>query len=129
MAKTPTIRLRLHEVMEDRGISSLAEVVRLTGVSYPTVLSLEKGRAQGIFWPVMAKLCEGLECTPSDLFEVIPSKRRKRVEPEPVPLAPVFPEEPWSCPSCGTRNAGKLMKAVACGACSAPRPLPVPASP
>lgn len=64
-----TVKPRLKEFMEERGITSLNEVARVSEVSYPTLLALYHGRGAGVSYAVLDKLCRAYKCRVGDLIE------------------------------------------------------------
>lgn len=65
-----TARVRIHELMKERGIKSLAALSPLTGLSYSTLIRLSTGKAVAVELDSIARLCIGLRCTPNELFEI-----------------------------------------------------------
>ncbi len=51
-----------------------AELARMSGLSYDTVLNLYNDVNVGIEFDTLDKLCWALECTPNDIFTYIPDK-------------------------------------------------------
>jgi putative transcriptional regulator len=46
-------------------------------VSYSTLWRLKKGKAQGINFVTLEKLCDALACEPGDLLKIIAKKETK----------------------------------------------------
>jgi putative transcriptional regulator len=70
MIKVPLKRL-LRE--RDRSVYSLAKE---TNVAYTTLWKLETGRSQSISFDVLEKLCTALDCTPNDILQIVPDKKK-----------------------------------------------------
>lgn len=68
--KDYVLRVRLAEIMQDRGIDSYAEVSRRTGIFVTVVTRLAKGETRGIEFDTLMRLCIGLGVTPNALFEI-----------------------------------------------------------
>lgn len=51
-----------------------AELARMSGLSYDTVLNLYNDVNVGIEFDTLDKLCWALECTPNDILVYIPDK-------------------------------------------------------
>jgi putative transcriptional regulator len=48
-----------------------------TGISHTTLWRLKKGRALGINFVTLEKLCETLDCQPGDMFTFINHKKQR----------------------------------------------------
>ena len=48
-----------------------------TGISHTTLWRLKKGKALGINFITLEKLCETLDCQPGDVFTLINQKRQR----------------------------------------------------
>jgi DNA-binding Xre family transcriptional regulator len=64
-----TVQPRLKEFMAERGITSLNEVARTSGVTYPTLLALYHGTGSGVTFEVLDKLCRAYKCKVGDILE------------------------------------------------------------
>lgn len=62
------IVIRLDRVLADRKLK-LKELSELTGVSVVNLSKLKKGRVSAIRFSTLDKICEHLNCQPSDLLE------------------------------------------------------------
>ena len=51
-----------------------------TGVSYSTLWRLKTGKAQGINFATLIKICEVLECTPGDILVLRPELKGSKVK-------------------------------------------------
>ena len=52
-----------------------AELARMSGLSYDTILNLYNDVNVGIEFDTLDKLCWALQCTPSEIFEYIEDKK------------------------------------------------------
>ena len=48
-----------------------------TGISHTTLWRLKKGKALGMNFITLEKLCDTLDCQPGDMFKFINQKRRR----------------------------------------------------
>ena len=53
---------------------SLNELSERVGVTPPNLSILKTGKAKGVRFSTLEKLCEVLECQPGDLMEYLPTK-------------------------------------------------------
>jgi len=51
-----------------------------TGVSYSTLWRLKTGKAQGINFATLIKICEVLECTPGDILVLRPARKSAKIK-------------------------------------------------
>lgn len=70
---TGTVRLRVPDIVKDRGMTA-SELSRATGLAFNTASSLVRGFYDRIGLDTIAKLCDGLNVEPGDLFEYTPDK-------------------------------------------------------
>lgn len=68
---TDVIKIRLEELLEERGIT-LYRLAKDTGVSYGNLLNLKSGKAQRIYFDTLDRICESLNCDPSELLSRVP---------------------------------------------------------
>jgi putative transcriptional regulator len=63
------IEVKIDELLEkhERTFYWLA---KQTGISHTTLWRLKKGRAVGINFPTLEKICEALECQPGDVLKI-----------------------------------------------------------
>ena len=76
------VRLRLDVLLAERGMT-LAELSRQVGVSQVNLSVLKNGHARAIRFSTLTAICDVLGCTPGDLLEVKPERRKGSVEPPP----------------------------------------------
>jgi putative transcriptional regulator len=62
-----TIRVPIDALLEQHG-RSFYWLAKETGISYSTLWRLKKGKALGINFATLEKLCKTLGCTPGDLL-------------------------------------------------------------
>ncbi|HSB28326.1 MAG TPA: helix-turn-helix transcriptional regulator [Pyrinomonadaceae bacterium] len=61
------IEIRIAELLKPRG-RSFYWLAKQTGISHTTLWRLKKGKALGINFDTLEKLCEVLECKPGDVL-------------------------------------------------------------
>jgi putative transcriptional regulator len=70
------IEVRIDQLLKARG-RTFYWLAKETGVSHTTLWRLKKGRALGINFTTLEKLCETLGCQPGDVFTFINQKTRR----------------------------------------------------
>jgi len=63
------IETRIDELLGKQG-KSFYWLSKHAGVSYSTLWRLKKGKAQGINFVTLEKLCDALACEPGDLLKI-----------------------------------------------------------
>jgi putative transcriptional regulator len=63
------IEVKIDEVLEKRE-RSFYWLAKQTGISHTTLWRLKKGKAVGINFPTLEKICEALECQPGDILKI-----------------------------------------------------------
>lgn len=63
------IRLKIAELLERRG-KTRYWLSRQVGISYQNVCRMTAGRTRGIRFETLEALCQVLDCTPNDLFDI-----------------------------------------------------------
>jgi len=76
------IEIRIDELLGNRG-RSFYWLAKETGISHTTLWRLKKGKALGINFETLEKICEVLECQPGDVLshtnrEMISKKPRRK---------------------------------------------------
>jgi DNA-binding Xre family transcriptional regulator len=71
MPNTGTVRLKVPEILKDRGMS-VTEFAAATGLAYNTASALARGFYDRIGLETIAMICKGLGVTPADLFDYTP---------------------------------------------------------
>src|SRR6201988_285923 len=61
------IEIRIDELLESRG-RSFYWLAKETGISHTTLWRLKKGKALGINFETLEKMCEALKCQPGDVL-------------------------------------------------------------
>jgi putative transcriptional regulator len=61
------IEIRIDELLENRG-RSFYWLAKETGISHTTLWRFKKGRALGINFETLEKVCETLQCQPGDVL-------------------------------------------------------------
>jgi putative transcriptional regulator len=74
------VEIRVDGLLKRRG-RTFYWLAKETGISHTTLWRLKKGKALGINFDTLEKLCQALECQPGDIFSLsnnrkIPQKRR-----------------------------------------------------
>ena len=63
------MRLRLYEILKEKGKTKYWLYIRL-GLSYQNFNKIMNNETSGIKFKTLESLCEILECTPNDLFDM-----------------------------------------------------------
>jgi putative transcriptional regulator len=63
------INVRIDELLESKG-RSFYWLSKQTGISHTTLWRLKKGKALGINFVTLEKICAALECTPGDVLKI-----------------------------------------------------------
>ena len=61
------IEIKIDELLENRG-RSFYWLAKETGISHTTLWRLKKGKALGINFETLEKMCETLKCQPGDVL-------------------------------------------------------------
>ena len=69
------IEIRVDELLEKHG-RSFYWLSKETGISHTTLWRLKKGKALGINFDTLEKICQGLNCQPGDLLRLASEKQR-----------------------------------------------------
>jgi putative transcriptional regulator len=69
------IEIPLERLLERQG-RSFYWLAKQTGVSYTTLWRLKSGKALGITFATLAKICDALGCTPGDVLTIEQEKRK-----------------------------------------------------
>jgi putative transcriptional regulator len=70
------IEIRIDELLEKRE-RSFYWLAKQTGISHTTLWRLKKGKALGINFATLEKICETLDCEPGDLLNFNKGKKLK----------------------------------------------------
>jgi putative transcriptional regulator len=71
------IEIRLDELLEELG-RSFYWLAKETGISHTTLWRLKKGKALGINFDTLEKVCLGLNCQPGDVLKLASEKKAGR---------------------------------------------------
>jgi putative transcriptional regulator len=69
------IEVGIDALLEERG-RSFYWLSKQTGVSHTTLWRLKKGKALGINFATLEKICEVLECAPGDVLKIENTKKK-----------------------------------------------------
>ena len=70
------IEVRIDQILKTRG-RTFYWLAKETGISHTTLWRLKKGKALGINFITLEKLCGTLGCQPGDVFAFITQKRQR----------------------------------------------------
>ena len=68
------IEIRVDELLAARG-RTFYWLAKETGISHTTLWRLKKGKALGINFATLERICGLLECQPGDVLRLVPEKR------------------------------------------------------
>ena len=71
------IEIRVGEVLEKLR-RTFYWLAKETGISHTTLWRLKKGRAQGINFETLEKICRRLNCQPGDVLKLANEKRKDK---------------------------------------------------
>ncbi|HEY6328611.1 MAG TPA: helix-turn-helix transcriptional regulator [Blastocatellia bacterium] len=77
--KGPLVRLRIEELIKERGTTAYRLAVD-SGIGHTALWKLRHNKQPSIKLDQIGQLCETLQCTPNDLFEIgqkLPGAKRK----------------------------------------------------
>ena len=74
------IEIRIDELLKSRG-RSFYWLAKETGISHTTLWRLKKGKALGINFETLEKMCEALACQPGDMLS---HTNRKKITKTPA---------------------------------------------
>lgn len=72
-----TIKIRIDELLKKQ-TRSFYWLAKETGVSHTTLWRLKKGRAQGITFVTLQKICRVLRCQPGDVMVLTRNSTRNK---------------------------------------------------
>ena len=67
------IDFRMEKLLEERG-QTLYWLAKTMGVDYTTIHRFKSGKAAGVTFDLLARMCEALECQPGDLLVLVDEK-------------------------------------------------------
>lgn len=68
------IEIRVDEILDDHG-RTFYWLAKETGISHTTLWRLKKGKALGINFDTLEKLCGALKCQPGDVLSLASDKK------------------------------------------------------
>jgi putative transcriptional regulator len=71
------IEIQIDGLLEEQG-RSFYWLAKETGISHTTLWRLKKGKALGINFDTLEKICRGLNCQPGDVLKVALAKKAGR---------------------------------------------------
>jgi putative transcriptional regulator len=78
------IQIRVDQLLVDKG-RTFYWLAKETGISHTTLWRLKKGKALGINFETLEKMCEALKCDPGDLLALAHSDGGKKKAKKSVP--------------------------------------------
>ena len=72
------IEFQIDELLKERG-RTFYWLSKQTGISHTTLWRLKKGKALGINFVTLEKICQVLEREPGDLLKIRSEKKKKRI--------------------------------------------------
>ena len=72
-----TIQVRLTDLLEARG-KTIYWLAKQAETDFSTLYRIRDGKARGIRFDLLARVCEALECQPGDLLELADGKPRAK---------------------------------------------------
>lgn len=73
------IEIRIDELLEKRG-RTFYWLAKQSGISHTTLWRLKKGKALGINFATLEKICEILDCVPGDLLKFSKTEKKEITE-------------------------------------------------
>ena len=71
------IEIRVDELLEDRG-QTFYWLAKETGISHSTLWRLKKGRAVGINFSTLERICQILSCQPGDVLTLASDNKKAK---------------------------------------------------
>jgi len=71
------IEIRINELLKDHS-RSFYWLAKETGISHTTLWRLKKGKALGINFDTLEKLCQALRCKPGDVLSLVSTNKEPR---------------------------------------------------
>lgn len=69
------IEVRVDDLLEEQR-RTFYWLAKETGVSHTTLWRLKKGKALGINFDTLEKICRGLNCQPGDVMKLVTEKKK-----------------------------------------------------
>lgn len=77
MRRCDMVRLRVLELLKEKGKSKYWLYIQL-GMSYQNFNKMVNNQTKSVQYEIIDALCNIFECTPNDLFEIIPDEKKER---------------------------------------------------
>ena len=77
MRRCDLVRLRVLELLKEKGKSKYWLYIQL-GMSYQNFNKMVNNQTKSVQYEIIDALCNIFECTPNDLFEIIPDEKKER---------------------------------------------------
>jgi putative transcriptional regulator len=74
---TPMIEIRVDQLLAEHG-RTFYWLAKETGISHTTLWRLKKGKALGINFETLEKMCQALKCQPGDVLALANGKKISR---------------------------------------------------
>jgi len=74
------IEVLLDRLLEEQG-RTFYWLAKETGISHTTLWRLKKGKALGINFETLMKICDGLKCQPGDVLKLTSGKKTAKKRP------------------------------------------------
>jgi putative transcriptional regulator len=71
------IEIRVDELLEEQR-RTFYWLAKETGISHTTLWRLKKGRARGINFDTLEKICQRLNCQPGDVMKLVGEKKTSK---------------------------------------------------
>jgi putative transcriptional regulator len=71
------IEIRVDELLEDHG-RTFYWLAKETGISHTTLWRLKKGKALGINFDTLEKICWALKCQPGNVLRLVQDKKARK---------------------------------------------------
>lgn len=75
--ETFMIEIRVDQLLAEHG-RTFYWLAKETGISHTTLWRLKKGKALGINFETLEKMCQALNCQPGDVLELAPTKESSK---------------------------------------------------
>lgn len=108
--KTP-IRLRTLKLRKKQNLTQ-QQLARRADLSKTTISNLESGHQTKIELETIAKLCHALDCTPTDLFEIVENDQNNFLQSQKAALAPFLAASKYDKPFDHNKLDSDLAKII-----------------
>jgi putative transcriptional regulator len=73
------IEIHINQLLADRG-RTFYWLAKQTGISHTTLWRLKKGKALGINFATLEKICSAIKCQPGEIFTMRETKRASKTD-------------------------------------------------